>query len=360
MSAYSSAVPLELDLLIAEAKQRARRRRLVVVAALLAVGAAAVGTFAFGGGGSGEVPWLPTRPQLGAANPPLAPACRASQLRGKLGIEGIGFGMLGGPLMIENRSSAPCALVGMPKLSFAGATSKWQLRRQPQPSSVRDPLTPPQGSLRALAPGRWAATYLRWSDWCGRGSSRRRSDPGRPPRAMVLSAPGGGQISVGSDLRDHQLPAPICGMSGGSVLEAARFTPIVPQGPPSSALPLAAKIVPTGHVPQPGDTSLTFPVVSAHPGTWLSYTVVLTNRSSKPYAFGRSCPAYVESVTSRQAAYVLNCHGIGAIAPHGAVRFAMRIPVPRHLKLGDSYPVDWELAPHSWNAPSTQISLRLR
>ena len=363
MSAHVPALPLELDPLIAEAKQRARRRRLFALAALIAAGAVTAGVLAFGGGGaSGGVPWLPTRPQLGATNPPLAPACTASQLRGKLGLQGIGFGTIGGPLMITNRGSAPCALVGMPKLSFAGATSNWHLRRHGQPSTVHDPLTPPQGSLRALAPGRWAATYLLWGNWCGRGSSAERSDPGQPPRAFVLSAPGGGRISIGGNLRSHRLPTPICQASGGSsTLEASRFTPIVPQGPPSSALPLAAKIVPTGHVPYANDTSRSFSVVTAHPGTWLSYTVVLTNRRATPFSFGRRCPAYVESVIgTRQAAYVLNCHAVGAIAPHAAVRFDMRVPVPRHLKLGDAYTVTWELAPHSWNAPLAQISLRVR
>lgn len=363
MSAHVPALPLELDPLIAEAKQRARRRRLTAVVALLAGGAALVaGVLAFGGSRPpGGVPWLPTRPQLGPASPPLASACTASQLRGELGIQGLGFGTLGGPLMIENRGSAPCALVGMPKLSFAGATSKWQLRRQAEPSTVHDPLTPSQGSLRALAPGRWAATYLRWSNWCGRGSSPLRNVPGQPPRAIVLSAPGGGSVAITGDLRSHQLPTPICQTPGGSILAAARFTPIVPQGPPSSALPLAAKIVPTGHVPYANDTSRSFPVVIAHPFTWLSYAVVLTNRSARPFSFGRRCPAYEESVSAgRMAAYVLNCHAIGAIAPHAAVRFAMRIPIREHLRSNGGYTLTWNLAPNSWNPPLAQISLRVR
>lgn len=335
MSAHLPALSLEADPLIAEAKQRARRRRLVAALVLLAVGgAAAAGTLAFGGGGaSGDVPWLPTRPQLGAANPPLAPACTASQIRGKLGFEGIGFGRIGGPLMLLNRGSAPCSLVGMPKLSFAGATSMWQLGRQGQPSGARDPLTPPQGSLRALAPGRWAATYILWANWCGRGSSSRTADPGQPPRALVLSAPGGGRVSIGNNLLHHQSTAPICQASGGpSILDASRFTPIVPQGPPSSALPLAGRIV--------------VPVRSAHRGTWLSYTVVLTNRSATPFSFGRSCPAYEEGFGLRPTAYVLNCRAAGPIAPHGTLRFAMRILVPRHGHLNT---LTWILGPHTWN-----------
>jgi len=333
MSAHVPALPLEADPLIAEAKQRARRRRLIAAAALLAVGlAVAGGVLAFGSGGaSGEVPWLPTRPQLGAANPPLAPACQASQLRGTLGLQGGGFaGVLIGPLTVTNVGSTPCALVGVPKLSLAGATSTWSLRRGPQQNSY-DPLTPVQSSLRALAPGRSAATYLTWSGWCGRGSSREGGNPGQPPRAMVLSPPGGGRVSLTSDPRAHQMPTPdACPPGGGSSLAASRFVPIVPQGGPSSALPLQARIVPIGAVRR---------------GTWLSFAVVLRNRGAKPFSFGRSCPAYYEGFGLRPTAYILNCHGVGPIAPHRSARFAMRVLVPRHAHLNT---LTWTLAPHSW------------
>lgn len=326
MSAHVPALPLEADPLIAEAKQRARRRRLIAAAVLLAVGAAA-GVLAFGAGrGSGEVPWLPTKPRLGAANPPLAPACRASQLRGKLGLQGGGFGELVGPLMVTNRGSAPCSLVGTPKLSFAGATSKWRLQRGPEENPL-DPLTPPPRSLRALAPGRWAASNLDWGNWCGRGSSPAKSRPGELPRALVLTAPGGGRIALDRTPFFREVG---CGNRDGSVLKASRFVPIVPQGPPSSALPLAARLVPAG---------------AAHRGTWLSYTVLLRNHGAKPFSFGRSCPAYYEGFGMRPAAYILNCHAVGSIAPRATVRFAMRIFVPRHANLSTLH---WTLAPHSW------------
>ncbi len=327
MSAHVPALSLELDPLIAEAKRRARRRRLLAAAALVVVGAAIGGALAFSsGGGSGEVPWLSTRPALGPTNPPLAPACRASQLRGKLGLQGGGFGELAGPLMVTNRGPAPCSLVGMPKLSIAGATSKWRLQRGPQENEY-DPLTPPPHSLRALAPGRWAASNLVWANWCGRDSSPARSRPGRLPRALVLTAPGGGKIAIGRTPAFREIG---CASRDGSVLDASRFAPIVPQGPPSSALPLAARIVLSG---------------TAHRGTWLSYTVVLTNHSSKPFTFGRSCPAYYEGFGLRPAAYVLNCHAVGSIAPRGSVRLAMRVLVPRHAYVST---LSWTLAPHSW------------
>lgn len=328
MSAHVPALPLEADPLIAEAKQRARRRRLIAAAVLFAAGGAAAVVLALGSGGSsGEVPWLPTRPQLGPANPPLAPACRASQLRGKLALQGGGFGELVGPLLVTNRGSSPCALVGMPKLSIAGATSKWQLRRGPAEDTY-DPLTPAARSLRALAPGRWAATNLRWGNWCGRGSSSYTSHPGRLAQAIVLRAPGGGTIAIGRTPFFREIRCDSA--SGSSVLSASRFSPIVPQGPPHSALPLSAKIVLSGAV---------------HRGAWLSYVVLVRNRSTRSFSFGRSCPAYVEGFGNRPEAYILNCHAAGPIGPHGAIRLAMRVFVPRHAELNT---LTWNLAPHSW------------
>lgn len=165
--------------------------------------------------------------------------------------------------------------------------------------------------------------------------------PGRPPKALVLSAPGGGRISIASNLLHHQATTPICQAPGGSTLDASRFTPIVPQGPPSSALPLGARIVSSGQVP--------------HVGAWLSYTLVLTNRSARPFSFGRGCPAYEEGFGLRAEAYVLNCHAVGTIAPHAAARFAMRIRVPTRVW---GKVLTWTLAPHSWNPPSASKTLR--
>jgi hypothetical protein len=360
MSAH--ALPLEVDPLIAEAKQRARRRRLIAVVALTATGAAVWGLLASGGSGSpGEIPWLPTRPQLGLANPPLAPACTASQLAATLGLQGA-TGNLAGGISIRNRSSQPCALVGRPKLSFAGATSKWRETRWHGPTNLPfDPLAPPLGSLRALAPGEHVSVGLWWSNWCGRGS-RGGGDSGRPPTGIVLAAPGGGSVVLGRNRLGGGPPrmigAPPC-YASPSTLSATRFTPFVPQGPPSSELHLRARIV-SGPMFVIKGKRISQPSLVARAGRWLSFTVVLTNTSKHPFHFGRTCPAYTEGVgASQDQAYVLNCHSVGSIAPGRSVRFAMRVHVPRHLTL--SYPaLGWMLAPHSWNAPQTLAVVQIR
>ncbi|HLY87133.1 MAG TPA: DUF4232 domain-containing protein [Gaiellaceae bacterium] len=348
MSAHASALPFELDPLIAEAKRRARRRRLAAAAALLALAGAVGGVLALEAGGrSGEAPWLPTRPQLGPANPPLAPACTASQLRASLGLQGA-TGNLAGGISIVNDSSRPCALVGRPQLSFAGATSKWRQARWADPSPF-DPLTPAPGSLRALAPGKWATVSLFWSSWCGRGSTA-AGDPGEPPKALLLRAPGGGtlrfaQNRIGGGRRP--LSAPPC-FGAQSKLAATRFTPFVPQGRPRSELPLSVQLL----LGSPGSV--------VHPGRWLAYTVVLRNRSGRVFRFGRTCPAYVEGFGGRSdVAYVLNCHAVGPIAPHRTARLAMRIRVPVRLQAGTDA-LGWNLAPHSWNAPQALATVNVR
>jgi Protein of unknown function (DUF4232) len=337
MSAQAPVLPFEVDPLIAEAKRRARRRRLVAVIALLALGgAAALGVRAFGGGVSpGAVPWLPTRPQLGPANPPLAPACTASQLRASLFVQGAA-GNLAGGIRIANRSSQACALVGRPKLSFGA----WRVTRGRQGGAANpfDPLAPPLGSLRALAPGRHASVSLWWPGICAGAS---HSD--NAPRGVVLTAPGGGRI----ELRGAGFP--YCNVPSASAVQVTRYAPFVPQDPPSSALPLKARIV-SGPPLVIGSKHISQSSLAAHPGSWLSYTVVLTNRSRRSFRFGRSCPAYTEGVGTQNQAYILNCHAIGSIGPGRSVRFAMRVHVPR--RLADPFPpLGWTLAPHSWNAP---------
>jgi hypothetical protein len=346
MSAHAPALPLEADPLIAEAKQRARRRRLIAAAALMVAGAVVGGVLAFGGSGSaspGRIPWLPTRPQLGPTNPPLAPACTAAQLRGTLELQGA-TGNLAGGISIVNRSSDPCSLVGRPKLGFAGATAKWRETRYRYPTPF-DPLAPPRGSLRALRPGESVVVGLWWSNWCGR-SSEKNGNSGEGPTAMLLKAPGGGTIAlrqnqIGGERRP--LGTPPC-YASPSTLGASRFTPYVPQGPPSSELPLRARIV-------SGVAGAGPPSFVARPGSWLSYTVVLTNRGKQMFRFGRTCPSYTEGgFGKRLQAYVLNCRPVSSIGPGKSVSFAMRLRVPRHFdSSGPAF--GWTLAPHTWNAP---------
>lgn len=358
MSAGAPALPLGLDPLIAEAKQRARRRRLLALAAAGVLALAAVGAdlavSGSGGGSSGVVPWLPTRPDLGPANPPLAPACTASQLDATLFLQGATQSLVG-PISIVNRSSRPCSLLGRPKLSFAGATSQWQETNFHVPGAMPfDPLAPPRGSLRALAPREHVSVMLWWSNWCGTGA-KPDGNLTPSPSAIVLALPSGGRLRLTHAEMKGGLPSPVCNGGAGSLstLQASRYTPFVPQGPPSSALPLRVSIAPSSGPPLVvKGRHVVGPTLAAHAGSWLSYTVVLTNTSKRAFHFGPTCPAYTEGfgVIEKQV-YVLNCHAVGVIAPRQSVRFAMRVHVPGNVTNFGS--LGWTLAPHSYNAPQT-------
>lgn len=352
---------IQVDPLIAEAKQRARRRRLVVLAAagLVAVGVLSLelapsGT---GGGANGVIPWLPTKPNLGPAHPPLAPACTASQLGASLFMQGASMSLVG-PIELVNRSSRGCSLIGRPKLSFADATSKWRETAGTTPGLgfPFDPLAPPRGSLRAVRPGEHVAVSLVWSNWCGTGA-KPDGNLTLSPSAIVLTAPGGGKVKLTNANDGHGLPSPVCNGGAGSLstLQATPFTPFVPQGPPSSALPLKARIVSGSSFFFKGKT-IRQPALVSRSGRWLSFTIVLTNVGRKPFHFGRACPAYVEGLDNENQAYVLNCHAVGTIAPRHSVRFAMRVHVP--ARVGNPIPaLGWTLAPHSYNAPQAPLAV---
>jgi hypothetical protein len=241
-----------------------------------------------------------------------------------------------------------------------GATSSWRETRWRGSTNLPlDPLAPPVGSLRALASGEHVSVGLWWSNWCGRGS-RHNGDSGLPPAAIVFAAPGGGAIALrNGGETTSRVGAPPCYAHTASTLSATRFTPYVPQGPPSSELPLRAQIVSGPPLVIKGE-QISQPSLVARRGAWLFFTVVLTNRSRQTFTFGRTCPAYTEGIgASQNEAYVLNCHAVGSIGPRHSVRFAMRIRVPRHISL--KFPaLGWSLAPHSWNYPQTSAVLQVR
>jgi len=348
MSVLAPSLPV--DPLIAEAKQRARRRRFLLLAAagLLAVGAAGVELAGSGSSGSaGPVPWLPTKPNIGPAYPPLAPPCTAAQLKTTMGLQAENEYQAVGEIGIVNRSSAACSLTGRPRLSFSVAKPRWRVTPPHEyKPNLFDPLAPPIGSLRALEPGRHVAVSLLWGGVWRNGKGL--PCPYKPLTTLMLTAPGGGRVPLGG-----QNGFPHC---GSATLEAGHFWPVAMGGPPSSHLPLRARIVSTGKPwldgfgkPLPDST------VVARAGSWLSFTVVLTNTSKHTFRFGRTCPAYTEGVLTHASskanqAYVLNCHAVGAIAPRASVRFAIRVRVPADATSDD--PLEWNLAPHSFDPPA--------
>lgn len=155
MSAHVPALPLELDPLIAEAKQRARRRRFILLVGVVALAAvsAAVTLRGFG----------EPRPALTAAT-----SCRTAQLHVSLTSGGVAGGTVGDAFTFANTSRAVCVLSGWPRFRLVMGDGK-VVRPRPHDLiasaySVKNP--PPVPRVR-LAPGATVHWILEAADGTG-------------------------------------------------------------------------------------------------------------------------------------------------------------------------------------------------
>jgi hypothetical protein len=289
---------------------------------------------------AGAIPWLPQRPVVATAQPPLAPACRAAELRAHQSLQGA-TGSLVGVIALRNAGSAPCSLVGPPKISFAGAaatTAHWRIKRLAHSPEPPDVLADPPGSLRALAPGKSAGVALYWSNWCG---------PAPDGFAIAL---GGGSALIVPTARAPRCDAP----QYPSLLTVAPFMPATRHLPPSSRLPLEVAIV----GPRPVAVKPGVHAFRIRRGELLHFRVAVTNTGKTSFRFApSSCPVYIEQLDAGTARpYVLNCRPAGVIAPHQSVLFEMLIPIPATTRLGLNN-VTWELAPKTFDAPFAPVDV---
>jgi len=284
------------------------------------------------------VPWIAQRPVEATARPPLAPACRASQLRAELFLQGATGSLVGG-VQLTNAGPGACALLGRPRVSFAGGTDRVVVQASPAQSTPDDALVDPPGSLRALAPGKAASVSLWWSNWCG-----------SVPTALRLELPSGTAVVLplrrASRCDDPSAP---------STIQVGPFQPALRHLGPSSRLPLVAAIL----GPRPVALKPGLRAFHARSGTILRFVVALTNTSPRPLSFGSSCPVYEESLDwPHSQVYVLNCRAAGPIPPHRSVRFAMRLRVPPPTRTGVSL-LTWELAPTTYLPPSASAAVQV-
>lgn len=289
------------------------------------------------------IPWLDQHPVKATAHPPLAPPCRARDLRAHIFLQGA-TGTLAGGVDFRNAGGSPCALLGWPQVSFTGAAAakeRWRvtnIARFPEPLEV---LVDPLGSLRALAPGKSAVISLFWSNWCGPGS--------RPPDGLRI------RLRSGTSLVVPLAQAPRCDVpQDPSMVSVAPFTPAARTLPPSSHLPLAAAIVgPRPVLVKPGLRAF-----RVRRGTLLRFRVALTNSGRTAFRFARSsCPVFIKELwPAGPQPYVLNCRRVAAIAPRETVLFEMQTPIPRGARLGNTL-LTWQLAPKTYDAPSASAAV---
>lgn len=265
------------------------------------------------------IDWKPLLPPR-EAPPPLAPPCRADDLRVSGPPEqwnGAGGDLTGG-IAVTNTTGHPCALVGRPLARFTGSITT---KVTSIPSYGDDPLNrPPLSSLRALAPGHAAWLMVIWhQSWCG-----------TPPAALLVTLP-----ASRSTLRMRNDSGPRCNdptvPTTQAWLSVSHWTPF--PGGYKAHLPLRAELVgPTYRQGKGREVRYYIPT-----GHILEYEVALVNTSRKPFRFHR-CPLYREEVT-RQFVFMLNCRPAGTIPPGGRAVFEMRIPNP--LKTGGG--LSWDL-----------------
>ncbi len=298
------------------------------------------------------VPWIDKRPVKAPAHVPLAARCQARDIRAHLFLQGATGSLVGGVSLV-NAGVRPCSLVGWPTVTFAGPAAsgeKWRVKRLAASPSPPEAISDPPGSLRALLPGKTAATAIFWSNWCGPGSTPAGS-PGAFPTKLILGLPGGATIGI------PLAHAPRCDQPDDpSTVSVGPFTPAPRFLPASSRLPLRAVVV--GRRPvrvKPGLRAF-----RARRGQRLRYDVAVTNTGARPFRFAStSCPTYIEQVSDAPAqAYVLNCRPVDTIASHATVVFGMRVDVPARARAGENS-LTWELAPRTYEPPFASAALRV-
>ena len=317
--------------------------------ALLAVLAANLAACSSGGGKASApkhdvanlVPWSDAAiPELAVPTAPVAPPCRAAQLR-----TGQGFmfqsAILGatGSVELRNVGPAACRLVGRPRVRFVGAP-KAPAQRQvslpaQQPSFPR--LRRPAAWLRSLSPGDSASLTVEWRNWCV-PDARAGKAALIPPKAARVTLAGGGSLDV-----DYNAMTGCENPSKPSTIGVHPFEPpILPSSEPWTTELLSAKVLNLEGATGP---------LQAHRGQLLRYSVTLRNADRGTVRFDK-CPFAVELLApaGTMEAHRLNCSAARPLAPGGTLRFEMRIRIPARAPLGANG-LFWELDPLGAQSP---------
>jgi hypothetical protein len=313
--------------------KRAHRRQVYAAAVLLALVVVGVAfTYAIGG-----VPWSNRKPHLAPAHPPLALPCTANDIRGVATFQPANFTLLLGDIHLTNVGRHACSLIGWPRVSVldpGGSKEPVRISHMPQQGYFDSQLLDPRGSLRALEPGKRVSVQLWWMPKHSCSVTLGLTLAGGSRVDIPILSFGGGPVSQETRL--------LCPGSQYSYLRVSPFIPASPAKGASMQLPLSVRIVGrrntvVGHG---------IPAFLARRGSVFHFEVALKNTSRHPFRF-RSCPLYEESDAGvADYAYVLNCHGVGLLAPNASALFQMQMRIPRDAELGSGL-LGWYLAPYS-------------
>jgi hypothetical protein len=286
------------------------------------------------------VPWIAKAPPA-LVQPALAPACKADELRvshAPIFTNGLPGGGFAGSVVVRN-AGRPCSLLGRPQVAFTGGPPGMHVTQQSLTSDIAPAadLLPPAFSMRAVPRGETVWLAVAWRSWCA---------PTAPAR-LTIRIPSGGVLRLfpGGTASCH-------GAKATTIVQANTFQPYVAPPRPSTAIPLKA--------------TLTKSHYAARRGSTLRYQVTLANQTGDNYRFGNACPVYVEEVgtpatilkgrgTAKEVHY-LNCRSV-VVRAYSSVTFAMELRIPKTLKR--AFLLEWQLAPHSYQAPFAPAGLTL-
>lgn len=284
------------------------------------------------------VPWIPKSPPA-LVRPALAPACKAADLRlnrAPIFTNGLPGGGFAGSVLVRN-AGPPCSLLGTLRLGFTGGGA--HVVQQPLSGGIAPAvdLLPPPFSMRAVPRGKTVWLAVAWRSWCEKTA----------PTRFTITLPSGGTLRL--------FPGGTPGCHGGrstATVQADSFQPYIAPAKPSTAIPLKATLDRNHY--------------TAARGGMLRYQVTLANESGNNYRFG-ICPVYVEQagtpetmLTGRGGAkevHYLNCRGV-VVRAYESVTFAMQLRIPKTLHR--AYLLEWQLAPHSYQAPFAPAGLTLK
>ena len=272
------------------------------------LGVAALAGCSSGHSHRGTVPWanrpLPryTAPQPGLISySTTAPACRAAQLRVSWERNGVAAGSLGERFAFENTGSKPCLLHGYPRTSAVAPDGRHVVLQPRLGGGLGGQL-----SSADLAPGGHVFLDFATSD-CG--CTCLRPNPTRY-RRLVFHLPEGGSVQGGRFT-----------LTKDCFLEMSRFGLPERYAEPHAKPGTAGTLHVRTHAPR-----------TAKAGTVLHYSVELVNSTNRTVELS-PCPGYTESMYTRAAhtsrSLRLNCDSVHSIAPHGRVRYAMELAIPR-------------------------------
>jgi hypothetical protein len=287
--------------------------------------------------GPPAIPWIDTKPAgpHGGLATPLAGSrprtCQATDLRaGWGGTTGPAGGRVSASIQFINQSTTDCVIAGVPTVQLMADTGAISLTQATIDSvPVSDVVMLP--SAGALVAGRSGEAFTK-VEWrvTDAGTSTCLAHIAKATAMEVFLAARSEPISVDDFADRGAAPAAICPPQLGVGAVQASLNPNS-----------------TSLTPRYWKATLDVPP-TAKLGSALVYQVMLQNVYYRPLEFRRGCPGYIETLlgprdwTSGKVWFVLNCQGVGVLAPGASVTFAMRMEIPRTAPPG-KYILAWEL-----------------